>query len=82
MQETDVSFLFQMTKSNAEIHVVYDFIIQTCQLLPRWRALDSDHMHNLILKGSPPPNEYAIVCGSTAELLHIRLIHALQTMVP
>src|SRR6218665_1988547 len=67
VQQTGVSFLFQMTKSNKEMVHVSDFIIRTCQLLPRWRPHASDHMHNLTLNDSHPPNQYGIVCGSTAE---------------
>src|SRR6218665_60225 len=56
---------FQMPKSNEEM--ASDFIVQTCQLLPRWRAHASDHMHYLSLKESPSPNMCAIMCGSRAE---------------
>src|SRR6218665_405538 len=55
-----------MTKSNEKM--VSYFIIHTCQLLPRWRPRASDHMHNLTLTDSHPPNQYAIACGSTAEI--------------
>src|SRR6218665_617335 len=54
-----------MPKSNEEM--ASDFIVHTCQLLPRWNAHVSDHMQNLVMKDSHPPNKYAIVCGSTAE---------------
>src|SRR6218665_636662 len=56
---------FQMPKSSEEM--ASDFIVQTCQLLPKWTAHASDHMHNLVLNYSHPLNQYAIMCGSRAE---------------
>src|SRR6218665_632602 len=46
-----------------------DFIVGTCQLLPKSFSPVSDQMHNLMLTNTPRPKskEYSITCGSTAE---------------
>src|SRR6218665_2006902 len=44
-----------------------DFIVSTCQMLPKSFSPVSEHMHNLMITIKGSLKEYAIICGSTAE---------------
>src|SRR6218665_954248 len=52
-----------------------EFIVNTCQLIPKSFSITSDYMHDLIMTKKPAPKEYTILCGSSAEFY----ICALQT---
>src|SRR6218665_1509204 len=45
-----------------------DFIVGTCQLIPKSFSPSSDHMHDLLTSSwDPLPKQYMILCGSQAE---------------
>src|SRR6218665_2997668 len=52
-------------KSNEDM--VSEFIVGTCQLLPKSYTPTSSHMHNSTAARSPAPKEYYINCGSKTE---------------
>jgi len=52
-------------KSNNEI--ASEFIVSTCQLIPKSFSSVSDQMHDVIATDTPASKNYSIVCGSTAE---------------
>src|SRR6218665_3255852 len=52
-------------KSNEEM--ASNFIIGTCQLLPKSFSSSPDHMHDIEMPTDPLPKQYSIVCGSQAE---------------
>ena len=54
-----------------------EFIVSTCQLLPKSFSAVSDHMHNVIMTDEPALKVYSIVCGSAAEIY----IHPLNTCI-
>src|SRR6218665_3237890 len=52
-------------RSNDEM--TSEFIVSTCQLLPKSVYLASDHIRDLVMTRSPATKEYSILCGSSAE---------------
>lgn len=65
----ETCFPFDMTecagKSNGEM--ASNFIVTTCQMLPKSFAPVSDHMHNVSPTCNNPSKLYMISCGSNAE---------------
>jgi len=55
-----------------------EFIVSTCQLLPKSVFLSSDHMRDFVMTWTPATKEYSILCGSSAEF-YIRPLNACIT---
>src|SRR6218665_3407683 len=60
---------FHMTEfeDQSDADMASDFIVGTCQLLPKSFSDVSDHLHNVMIIATPALIQYAINCGSIAE---------------